>query len=185
MRSLFILFIIPLLLYGCKSTDTQEKCFDAYVTRISTDPEFNLIRSAAMDTTIQWGRKNLRAFSGFNHQLWQMDSAVYFNEDKSKALLLLLQVDKRANVRFDNVKMIAAEKINDDWNFYAQSMPTIGFDRTLNSDTKPYTFEKLSEASRKEIINGGFFKNGSCSINYDYINDWFKIPLAEYHHEFL
>ncbi|WP_162056536.1 hypothetical protein [Pontibacter pamirensis] len=68
---------------------------------------------------------------------------------------------------------------------YAQSVPTIGFDRTLNSNAEPYTFKKLSEISRKELINGGYFKKGSCSIDYDYVNDWFKTPLAEYHQEFL
>jgi hypothetical protein len=184
----FILMLTFLAIFSCKSEETQNKCLSAHINEISSDPEYQFIRRAANDTINSWSTRNLKFFTSLKSNNWQIDSAIIFNKDKSKAIVLLLEIDTTPTATFDYVKMLAAEKKEGNWQFYFKSMPTIGFDRTVNPNSKtkrPYTFKELSGISRKEIINGGYFKTGSCTVNYDYVNDWFKEPLAEYHKEFL
>ncbi|MFC5272315.1 hypothetical protein ACFPIB_16995 [Adhaeribacter terreus] len=160
-----------------------------YIIKVKETPEYNSVRSAAKDTVSNWISRDVKFFGHLDTDaMWKIDSAVFFNEDRSKALLLLLEIDKKSEVVFDYVKVLAAEYKEGNWQIYSQGFPTIGFDRSLNPATsvrRQYTYKQLSEISREELINGGYFDWRSCSINYDYVNDWFKEPLAEYHQEFL
>jgi hypothetical protein len=177
------------LIYGCKSTEEQQRCLKEYITEVKGTPEYVAVRSAAKDTVSNWISTDVKFFEHLDTDaIWKIDSAVFFNYDRSKALLLLLQIYKKSDVVFDYVKVLAAEYKEGSWHIYSQGFPTIGFDRSLNptaTTSRQYTYQQLSDISREELINGGYFNWRSCSINYDYVNDWFKEPLAEYHREFL
>lgn len=185
----FLIILILIFNYSCKGTEEQQQCFNAYINEVKGTPEYNSIRSAAKDTVLNWIRMDVKFFGHLDTDaIWKIDSAVFFNKDKSKALLLLLQKDTDNKAVFDNVKMLAAERKDNKWQFYSQGFPTIGFDRRLDPATstkRPYTFEELSSISREELLRGGYYKWRTCGVDYDYVNDWFKEPLAEYHQNFL
>lgn len=173
------------LTYGCKSAEEQQLCLKDYINEVKGTPEYISVRSAAKDTVSSWISKDVKFFGHLDTDtMWKIDNAIFFNEDRSKALLLLLKVYTKSNPKMDFVEMLAAEKRDESWHFYSQGFPSIALPRKLNSN-QPHTFEKLSEISREELIRGGYFKWRTCSANYDYVNDWFKEPLAEFHQEFL
>ena len=185
MRCLLILLVLTVLIYGCKSAEEQQLCLQDYINEVKGTPEYVAVRSAAKDTVSNWISLDVKFFGHLDADTkWKIDSAVFFNEDKSKALLLLLKVYTKPDSKMDFVEMLVAEKKEDNWHFYSQGFPSIAFPRNLNSN-QPYTFEKLSEISREELILGGYYTWRTCNINYDYVNDWFKEPLAEYHQDFL
>jgi hypothetical protein len=181
----WLLILITFLNLRCKSTNGQQHCLEDNIKEIKATSEYNSIRSAARDTISKWATLNIKTFYGINRTEWELDSAVFFNKDKSKALLLLLEVDTVLTAKLDYIKLLAAEKKGDNWYFYAQSMHFIIYDREENPQGRPYTFPELSLKGRYELIRGGYFKIGSCNVNYAYVDNWFKEPLAEYHQYFL
>lgn len=185
MRYILVLILLTFLSIGCKSIKGQEECFEAYLNEVKKAPEYTLIRSAAQDTVSGWIRKDLKFFGHMDTTTnWQLDSAVFFNEDQSKALLLLLEVDKRPDAKLENVQMLAAELLDGTWHFYARSMPVIYFDRQENPNGRAHTHLELSGISRRELLRGGFYKKGTCNIDYNYVNDWFSDPLREFHRKY-
>ena len=181
----YFLFLSALTFYSCISPAGQQQCLNNYLSEIKNSPDYNKIRSAAKDSVTYWATLNIENFYGINSTKWEIDSAVFFNEDKSKALLLLLEIDTVSTAKLDYINLIAAEKKGADWHFYTEGMHLIYLDRERNKNGRPFTFKELSERGRYQLIRGGYYEKRSCNVNYDYINDWFNEPLSDYHRHFL
>ncbi|WP_299700774.1 hypothetical protein [uncultured Pontibacter sp.] len=185
MKCILTLLILTSLLFSCKGPEAQQNCLKENINALKDTAEYNSIRSAAKDTVTDWIDKNVQFYGHLDRESkWQIDSAVFFNEDNSRALLLLLEVYTTPDSKMDFVNMLAAEKKNGSWYFYTQGFPSIAFDRS-NNKNQPYTFNQLSMVSREELMLGGYYKWKSCNVNYDYVNDWFNEPLEKYHQEYL
>ncbi|RAU83014.1 hypothetical protein [Pontibacter arcticus] len=174
-----------LVIFGCKSAGGQQQCLRNYISELKDTPEYNSIRSAARDTVAHWATLNIKNFYGINRTKWEIDSAIFFNEDKNKALLLLLKVDTVSTAKLDYVQLMAAEKKEGMWYFYVQTLNSIIYDRGRYNKGRPFTFEELAQNARYELIEGGYYDKWSCNVNYAYVDDWFDNPLSDYHRFFL
>jgi len=88
----------------------------------------------------------------------------------------------------DDIQLIYAKKFGDKWRFFYRGMNTLYAERFYTDKKEPstpYSFEELSNFAKKKIIEGGYFKNGSCEINNTYINDWYNENLEKNHQKFL
>jgi hypothetical protein len=174
--------------YSCASQDKIKKkqlsCFDQYIDSIQNSPGYIEVRTNFLDTFNKWIDAGIKEVQIYKNIKWELDKAVFFNETKDKALLLILEIAD-SSVNGDEVRIVGAEKINNIWNFYYQSYPELMYDRKNNR--KPNSFQYLSNEARFRIITDGYYIDRSCRINYKYIESdvWFTEWRRKMHQDFL
>lgn len=187
-----------LIIGGCKGEAEKIVCLNNIITKNQSTIEYQKISEDICDSISEWAKNGLKNTSGFlgENSIWKFD-AFLFNEDNSKIFGWLLMIDKddvsdlsaqseRDDI-LDYVIYFSGEKINGEWYYYIHNMPKIWFARKENNN-KPYSFNKLSNSAKKETIKGGILRKNSCTINFDYINDWIVRDgrkMQEWHKLFL
>lgn len=180
---------IALLLFiatGCGQS-SKNSVFQKYLTETQKDKTWSEIRLLCKDSLQSWMDRGLYDVLFLKKQEWEIDSAVFFDKDKSKALLIVLVKVINGYVPVDYTKIIAAEKINNKWRFYYRSYAITDLLRSDNNN-KPYTFSQLSKSAREDLIDDGFVTcNPACHIQHDYVDSdlWFQNWRREYHDEFV
>jgi hypothetical protein len=169
---------------GQKKADSV---FQNYLGGIHNTKEDIEIRAKLNDTIQSWINRQLYELLFYKKVNWKIDDAVFFDKDKKKALLLILAQVKSPLFADDYVKIVAAEKIGGNWEFYYVGYPVVTHRRNVNNN-KPYSSEQLSISGREELTQDGFIKcEGRCYVNYDYIdsNIWFADWRRKMHWKFL
>jgi len=169
------------------SQKKSDSIFQNYLSNIHNTKEDIEIRAKLKDTIQSWIDRQFYELLFYNKVTWKIDDAVFFDKDKKKALLLVLAQVKSPSFPDDYVKIVAAERIGGNWEFYYVGYPVITHIRNENNN-KPYSFEQLSISGREEITQDGFIKcQVMCNINYDYIDSdiWFADWKREMHWKFL
>ena len=182
-----IVILLAMISLSCTSDNSKKECIEEYIEGINSSIEYQQVIKAANDAVLSWEQMNIRYSLALKRSNWKIDNVVLFNESKTRALLLLLKIDKDANAVLDNAKMLAAEKKDGVWYIYS-SMPTIGFNRKKLETQRQYTYEELRNGVLNKMISGGLLKrNWECNIDNSYINDWFfgAKDLSEKHQKFL
>jgi hypothetical protein len=180
----FLLLASTLLACGQKHTDSA---FQAYMNGIQGTKDYTEIRAKLKDTIQSWKDRELYELLFFKKVKWAVDDAVFFDKNKEKALLLLIVQPKDSLYPADYVKVIGAEKISGDWEFYYASYATIEYYRNRNGH-HPYSFVHLSKSGREELIDDGFVTCSlGCSVDLDYVDSdiWFADWRREMHKNFL
>jgi hypothetical protein len=177
-----VLLLLSIFFGSCKTRKGQQRCITNYTKNIRLSDDYKEIIKAAQDTVSNWENMNIRYAIALKRSVWKIDNIVLFNDNKTRAILFLLKIDKDSDAVLDFAKMLAAEKKEGIWYFYSVGMPTMGFNR--EGRLRPHTYEELSEGIMRKIIKGGLLKKMKCQINEDYINGWFY-KLDKYHEDFL
>lgn len=190
------IFYLVLLLssISCKSQVQQCICFDKKQAEYNQDSLILFLRNSLKDSVQDWVFKDLKLKGqdfgiahGFNSSTWEIDKQVLFNKNKTRAILSILQVFSIEDSKMDFVKLISAEYIYNKWNFYYVAMPVLNYNHSLNGN-KSFTYDQLSKKVRQAFIEGGYFKNRTCKINYTYIDDWItenNDNMYKWHQNFL
>jgi RHS repeat-associated protein len=189
-----IILLFTIFASGCINRDEQKVCFKQKQEEYRKMPLHLYLRKSLKDSLESWIKKDLRLRGhdrgisyAFNKCKWEIGKIILFNKDYSRAILLVLEIDKEESAVLDYIEMIAAEKRDDGWWFYYVDMPFVYCDRRDNNN-KPYTFEQLEEIMINEFIRGGYFKKWTCDIDYWYVDGWFDRKgrdLYKWHREFL
>lgn len=195
---IFGILILILLSLGCENKEGQLKCLEEQIDLYKEEENYKALITAVEDSIKKWADKELRHTMSYkpSNSKWKVDE-VLFNEDKSKLFGWILKVDEeqvadipdeegRKDI-LDYVEYFAGERREGKWYFYIHHMPGIWFAREDNNN-QPYSFEHLSKVAKREIVEGGIFKIGTCEMNYSYINDWIDREgrdLYKWHDEFL
>lgn len=186
---IIILLLFIFLHISCKSTNDKLICLQNKNKVWSKQEVYKDMQKQLTDTLLDWiNNKNIKRVQYYKKKSWKIDSTVFFNTLQNAAILLIMDQDTSINATMDNIQLIYAKRNGNKWNFYKSGMPTITANRyyTDKKDpTIPYTFEELSDIAKKEIIEGGYFKNNTCDINDSYINDWYTKDLEYLHQKFL
>lgn len=167
--------------------EKQLKCFYEEVEKLKSTFDYMNVMKSFKDTLNEWIEKDIKGVRYLQRVEWKISDVVFFNEDKSKCLLLLGSIDPDTALTFDEVQILGAEKINNAWYFYIQSYPTCLYNRKDNEPRRPYTFEEMSNDVVGDLIRDGYFRKNSCEINYSYIDSdiWFADWMRQKHKEFL
>lgn len=183
--SLYCVLFLFLALTGC--AQGKQHVFREYLNTISRDSEYAVIRAGLHDSINSWINRGLDPLQFYKHTDWKIDSAVFFDSKKEKALLLILVMVKSSSFPMDYVKTIGAEKINGKWEYYYSSYAVIDCERSTNGGSA-YSFDALSRIGRNELISDGFVKCGlRCRIDRNYVDSdtWFKQWMRDMHKKFL
>lgn len=180
-----------LLIMQCsfkENTDDQQKleCLNSYIRKTSRLPVYSEVRKGLMDTIENWKLRRLE-FKHCNPDCGVLDSCVFFNRTYTRCLFLLIErspVNKQWKWNF--VKTIGGEKINGNWNYYHVSFPNLSYSLKSN-EYKDFSVEFLSRDARLDIINRGFFRNGTCAIDSNFVDsdEWFADWVRRRHQQFL
>jgi hypothetical protein len=182
-----MIIVFVMLVFSCNSKKFEQKCVAEYFAKVNSTDEYEAIKEAAIDTLTKWQNMNIRYAITLKRNSWRVDDFIFFNKNKSRALLILLKVDKDINAVLDFAEMLAAERKDGQWFFYSASMPTMGFNRE-RKEMKEYTYEELSKGMLQKVLRGGLFKDKNCEVDDEYINGWFDKEgrdLLKQHQKFL
>lgn len=179
--------LIAFLLFTACSNGTKSAIFRDYLNSITQDKEYAAIKDGLEDSIRSWIDRGLDPVQFFHHADWKVDSVVFFDKKKERAVLLVLVRTNSISHPLDYVKTIGAEKINGKWEYYYASYAVIECQRSSNNNSA-YSFSDLARIGRDELINDGFVEcNLGCHINYDYIDSdiWFAQWMRDMHKKFL
>ncbi len=186
------------LFTSCKGQNEQLDCLNLSLQNDELKSVFVELKKGLNDTLNDWIYKNeYKNVQVFKTTLWKIDDAVFISPKKDKAILLILEQDtskfvtepigdgspeKIVPTRFDYVKMIYANKEQDGWHYYYQSLPSmvVPREKKINNIPIPLTFEELSLVGRRSIIKG-YYKNGTCKYNNKFFDRWDIKNLKEQH----
>lgn len=170
---------------SCYSQKDKVDCYQGYLGKFKKAQEYGEIRSSLNDSLNHWINKRIAPVSvDLKGRLWKVDSNVFFNKQKNKALLMIL-IKNSASKEFDEVKIVSAEDSEEGWKFYYLSLPMISIYRGSGKEGM-LSFSQLSERGTKEIINDGYIDR-KCNISDEYIESdlWFADWIKEKHNRFL
>jgi hypothetical protein len=200
MRKIIYLTLLNSMLFAsCKGQNEQLDCFNTSLKNDELKSILIELTTGLNDTLNEW--INVRKYKNvqvFKTTLWKIDDAVFISLNKDKAILLILKQDtikyntepsdkenepeKIVPSRFDYVKMIYANKEQDGWHYYYQSLPSIVVprDENINDIPIPITFEELSLVGRRSVLKG-YYKSGTCKYNDKFFERWDIKNLKEQH----
>jgi hypothetical protein len=158
-------------LFGCKSGNEQLQHFNAELKNLEKTEKYKVVKKLANDTLQKWinsditstGIPPLRTFIK-----WKLDDAIFFNEDKNRCIILILERDTTPYAKLDAVKLLLADYNLNHWNFYFQSLPALFYQRN-ESKANGYNFDELSALVRKDILKE-YYKRNSCKIDSDFFD---------------
>ncbi len=195
MKYLFVLLAILMFMNSCKSQQNKQNDFFIKTIREKRySNESELLVRQFEDTLKNWININIESVQVLKSLKWCIDKAVFFDEQKHKAIILILEKDtsqyleKRFDydelelTSFDYIKLIYANKTKDSWDFYYKSLPLLVIPR--NRISTPNTFNELSTFGRIEILTK-YYKNNSCIYNPMFFNQWDIENLKIKHTSFL
>lgn len=172
----FLLVISVIFTFGCKSEEEQQQCLRQTVNDLKRTPAYVSVRAAAEEKVRHWVATDADILGGAqNTTEWRIDSMVFFNEDRSRALLLLLQKDLSSKAEADFIKVLQAENLEGEWQFDNWFAPKVAVPKGASSSSID-EFEQLSERARSEFIEGGYYGRFTCHTNYDFVDRWFREP---------
>lgn len=163
----------------------MERTFSDYLNTVAKDTDAIRLRAGLEDSVQSWIDKKLDYALFLGSTNWKIDSAVFYNQDKSKALLVILFQPHSNNWKFDYSKIITAEKIENKWQFYYVGMALRVSDRR---NGKRVSFSKLADDARFQVWSGGFIScDKECRVNHAFVDTgaWFPASRKEQHARFL
>lgn len=169
--------------YYYNQVDTNRiRCIDNYIKANMKDSICKVIMRDFNDTLQSWINNKIRTVQGYKDNKWKID-AVLFDSNNYRGFLILLKIDSDSNATFDNIKFIAFQRENTNWNYYSAGFITIAMNRGFN-DGVPYSMEQLSAQVRQYLLEGDFV-NDMCEVNSDFFRTNFKNDVKEPHQWFL
>lgn len=169
---LFMLIIIS----GCKNVD-KLACYKEQLNDLKTGNVYNhVIRIGRTELPLLKGERGRSFFRDSTYvDSVVIDDAVFFNKEKDKCLLLILQQTSK-DLYVDEVRIVQGTKISGEWKFQHNRMPdvpeTIFTVRKTGPRNRPQnsSFKHLSEEGRRFVLEAGSVKNSDCNIDEKY---WF------------
>lgn len=183
---------------GCKGQDKQLECFNKSLQNEELKSLALQLKNGLNDTLQDWiYNKKYERVQILSRVKWKIDDAIFLNPNKDKAILLLLEQDtaKYTTVptgnggaeeikptSFDDIHLIYANKEEDGWHYYYQSMEllVIPREKKVNGIPVPLTFEELSLTGRRNILLS-YYKKGTCKYNDKFFDRWDIKNLKEKH----
>lgn len=194
MKNQFVIVVFGILVFinSCTTSRGLTKKYNCLKKSVETsnvnNVEYQKIRTAFNDTLKDWmfvKKLNNYEYYPLNYVI-KVDSMIFFNDSRTRALLLLqLQRNSSCNCT-DMVQLISAEKKDSIWHFYSRGNVTFQY-VISEGRTRRYSFEELSQFSIKRLIEDGLVKKSiKCKIDDKYItHKWFPEKRIEYHQKFL
>jgi hypothetical protein len=147
---------------------------------------YSEVRLGLLDSITKWKAQNLE-MKWYKSPFDILDSAVFYNKDFSRCIFLLIQKSPPdEQYKWNFVQTLGGEKINNKWQYYHVSFPTLSYSLKSNG-YKDLSNEYLSRDARLDIINRGFFKSGTCEIDSSFVDseEWFADWIRRKHKLFL
>lgn len=186
MKVLCLLLVLFAGLACTVSDEEKMKCLDQYIRKTSALPVYSQIRQGVVDSINSWKAKKLDVrFCVPECEV--LDSAVFFNRDYSRCIFLMIERSPAGEQqKFNFVQTIGGERIDGRWHYYHVSFPGLAYSLKSNG-YKDLSIEYLSKDARLDIINRGFFKEGTCKIDPDFVDseEWFAGWIRVKHDLFL
>lgn len=176
------------MMISCNNSSNEYlHCWERIQKNFQIQKEYIIVQNQLKDTIDNWISVGITDIARYKSTHWKIDKNIYFNSGLDKAILIVLRQDTASIAKMDFVNLVFAKKQNNDWHFYYKSMPSLYASRYYDKldPTIPYTFEELSLIAKKNIFEGGYFKNENCEINDKYINGWYNETLERRHAKFL
>lgn len=174
----FLLLAISSIFYGCFTHSKSMQCLDSIIKQNKSSALYGLVENSLIDTLNNWSAKNAPLTLQYKIDLWKVD-AIIFNKTQDKCFIVILDIDtnKKSTINFINFGVGELRNFNQ-WYFYIAGMPNIAV-----SKKNGMSFSTLSEIAKDELIKGGVLDK--CSLNDDYILNWFNDNLYNSHLRFL
>jgi hypothetical protein len=168
-------------------SNRTHKCLNNKILHeIYNQDEGERLREDLTDSLNQWIKSGIYEMEYFRtaQPKWMVDSAILFNEDKTKALMFVLINDSDIDSNEDYVKFISAEKDMEHWLFIYASLPLKIF---LKSKGETIEFSELSYLTIIDLAEDGYINACLCKINYSYVDseNWFVDWRRKKHNQFL
>jgi hypothetical protein len=186
-----ILILLTLIFYtSCMTTDRLVSCYNKALLEFKSEPAYHNLLESFADTLNHWIEKDIKGVRYLQQKYWQIDSAVFFNSDRDKALLFLIAIDQDGSHELASVKIIGGEIIQNQWVFYYQSYPILYQYRKDYSANTEIAFQQLSEYGIRRLSSDGYVKwitRYCCWVDYEYIDSdvWFANWMRDKHQDFL
>jgi hypothetical protein len=184
---------------SCKTKNEQLDCFNHSMKDIKLKPLLNDLQKGLNDTLNDWifSKKYINV-QILTRVSWKVDESIFLNPKKDKAILLLLEQDTAKYTcipsdsfgipeiikptSYDDIALIFANKENDGWHYYYQSMELwiIPREKKVNGTPVPLTFEELSLTGRRNVLMN-YYKRGTCIYNEKFFDNWDITNLKEQH----
>lgn len=180
---------MTLLQANCSQQTTKKKAlavYESYLDTVKTSEAYRELRTAFADTMKNWIGRDLSRLGMFEFgSTLILDSAVFFNSDKTRALILILKKrPENLQSTHQHVDILGSEKIDERWHFYYMGFWSMVFSKESGVE---YSDEYFFDKARQKILEGGFIDNKTKSINYSYVDNpiWFNDETRQKHIGFL
>ena len=189
MKISILFFFILLFSQGCQraKSDTERlDCLDKYISSISKREVYYEVRKGVLDSIENWRNRKLQV-KCCDPKNTVLDSAVFFNEDFTRCIFLIVDsLDPENENTWNAVQTLGGEKFGKKWHYYHVSFTTLAYSLKANG-YKNFSFEYLSKDARLDIIDRGFFKPGTCEIDWDFVDseEWIADWVRKKHQQFL
>ncbi|MEA5139520.1 hypothetical protein [Arcicella rigui] len=175
MKYLYILLV--LFCNACNNENNKLECYQLLLTKLKNEKKYNEVMSTAMinlpNIVNSDSKRKLNDPSYIETTL--IDDAVFFNTNRNKCLLLVLQKTSK-DLKLDQVLIIQGTYNRNKWEFSYDRLPLVpeviySVNKTIKGG-KPISnsFEYLSNEGRKFVLTAGVIKSNVCEIDNNY---WF------------
>jgi hypothetical protein len=150
--------------HGTRITDKNE-CFQEVLAKLAKETSYTLVLKQLNDSFPMLQKD--RVFTNPTILENKVDDAVFFNADRSKGLLLVLQKPSSPDF-FAKIRVIKAERDGSQWKFSIDRQYSFG--KEYFSTYPQNTFDNISKLGRHAVLTDGNPKSENCDIDENY---WF------------
>ena len=175
MKYIFVILFLSAFFLSCNPNKLD--CYNSELNIITESKNFdNLLETARKDLPFLKGERGQNLFNDTSYiYSATIDKVVFFNSDRSKCLLLVLQQTSK-NLYLDQVLIIQGTFIDGKWTFKPDRLPAVPkviyTVRKSGERQNPVnnSVENLSKKARLFILTAGTVNSLGCEIDKEY---WF------------
>lgn len=178
--------ILLIVFSKCAAQQQQLSCYGTQLGALKKTLLYKDAKRQALDSLHSWINNGIMASgipplrNGFD---WKIDDAVFFNENKTRVIFLILERDTVFKAKSDYLQFYFGIRTKQRWQFYFKSLLTIYIPRKLNDEYRAQSFEELSRTGIEQVLKE-YYKRGTCNIDGKFFDYDIK-NLQEKHESFL
>src|SRR5258706_11786579 len=148
---------IPIMFFftSCYSQQHEANCYANQLDSLKRTVIYTDVKNKALDTLHSWISSGIMA-SGIpplrNGFEWKIDDAIFFNKNRTRVILLIIEKDTVFNSKSDYIQFYFGIRTKQDWRFYFKSLLAMYIPRKINAENIPHSFEELSVIGTEQVL---------------------------------
>lgn len=172
------IYLFCFLTFSCSINPNKKlDCYNSSLANLKRDSTYKLIMKTF--DSVALNIKDKEGFYVFHPEYVKdvlRDQSLFFNTNRSKCLILLLQKSKD-DLNVDQVQIIQGTLKNGKWEFYNNRLPAVPQitktvrKKIIGANSINNTFETLADEGRLFVLSAGNVSTSDCKIDPKY---WFN-----------